>query len=432
MKKTLLTMLIALLAIMMPNIAWAQDFESDGIYYNVVSETDLTVEVTYKGDGSYQYAGSVDIPSTVANDSKEYTVVGIGESAFRFCSALAEITIPNSVTTIGNSAFEFCRALTEITIPNSVTTIGESAFSDCDALSKVDIPNSVTNIGKDAFDGCNLTDLTVSADNPNYSADGALLLNKDKTTLIACVNRSITSVSIPSTVTTIGKRAFYDCYNLAEITIPNSVTTIGESAFYACSALAEITIPNSVTNIGNGAFESCYNLTEITIPNSVINIGNGAFQFCSALAEITIPNSVTNIGNGAFDGCYSLAEITIPNSVINIGNGAFRFCSALTEITIPNSVTTIGESAFDGCYALTTVNYVGSETEWIDITIGYYNDYLTNATINYLPNDNDTTSINDVDAQGVNSNVVYNLKGCKVENPGNGVYIVNGKKVFIK
>lgn len=143
--------------------------------------------------------------------------------------------------------------------------------------------------------------------------------------------KTILSVEIPNTVTTIGINAFGECSALTSVIIPNSVTNIGDNAFTNCTSLMSVTIPNSVTNIGDYAFNNC-GLTSVTIPNSVISIGNEAFASCSGLTSINIPNSVTVIKEGAFAMCINLTSVIIGSGVTNIESHVFRYCSSLTSI----------------------------------------------------------------------------------------------------
>ncbi|WP_279168084.1 leucine-rich repeat domain-containing protein, partial [Muribaculum intestinale] len=238
--------------------ALAYNFKSDGLYYNILSETDRTVEVTYyrnDGYGSYynDAYGDIEIPSKLIYDRKTYKVTSIGKYAFYKCSGLTSVTIPNSVTSIGISAFYNCSGLTSVTIGNSVTSIGNSAFSNCSGLISIIVDES----------------------NPSFSSIEGILYNNDATTLIYCPITKKT-VTIPNSVTSIGYSAFSGCSGLTSVTIPNSVTSIGERAFSGCSGLTSVTIGNSVTSIGYYAFSGCYGLTSVTIPNSVTSIGERA------------------------------------------------------------------------------------------------------------------------------------------------------------
>ena len=164
-----------------------------------------------------------------------------------------------------------------------------------------------------------------------------------------------TNLVIPSTVTYQGTTysvtailpgAFQHCSSLTSVTIPNSVTYTGESIFYNCSSLTSVTIPNSVTSIKRAAFDGCSSLTSITIPNSVTSIGDVAFYGCSSLTSITIPNSVTSIGDSAFSYCSSLTSLSIdwtsvPNIFSNIGLN-----SSLQNLTLGENVTSIASGAF--------------------------------------------------------------------------------------
>ena len=198
-------------------------------------------------------------------------------------------------------------------------------------------------------------------------------------------NTSVTSITIPNSVTSIGLQAFYNCTSLTSITIPNSVTSIGTWAFAFCTSLTSITIPNSVTSIGEYAFSNCRGLASITIPNSVTSIGTWAFAYCTSLTSITIPNSVTSIEEYAFNNCSGLSTLTIPNSVTSIGNGAFSGCTGLTSINIPNSVTSIGGYAFEGCTSLTSITMPDkfiAQVAQIGIGGQVATDYLVNALAN--------------------------------------------------
>ena len=205
--KHLFTMLLTLVAV----TASAQDFEVDGIYYNILSEDERTVEVTESPD---YYAGDIYIPGKVTYDGRTYQVIAIGDNAFDFCDDLTSVEMP-SVTTIGGGAFSWCYALTSVEMPMA-TTISDWAFSYCYALTSVSMP-SVTTIGYGAFNDCS----------------------------------ALTLVSMPE-VTTIGGGAFSDCSALTLVSMPE-VTTIGDYAFNLCSDLTSVEMPEATT-IGDYAF----------------------------------------------------------------------------------------------------------------------------------------------------------------------------------
>ena len=230
----------------------------------------------------------------------------------------------------------------EITIPVTieidgttyqVTSIENSAFEGRKHLTSITIPSSVTSIGEDAFIDC----------------------------------ESLTSVTFESEsrLTDIEHRAFQGCKSLTDITIPDGVTSIKSSTFDGCESLTGVTIPGSVTSIGGNAFNRCGSLTNIMIPNSVNSIDDRAF-FGSGLTSITFESesSLRSIEDNAFNNCVWLTSVTIPDSVTSIGAGAFRGCYTLTSVTIPKSVTRIDTLAFSACPDLDTVVFCGSEAEW--------------------------------------------------------------------
>ena len=203
------------------------------------------------------------------------------------------------------------------------------------SVSSVSIPSSVTNIGSFAFDKCyRLTTITVNALNSVYSSSNGILFDKNQIALFRYPSAKSGSYIIPNSVTNIGDGAFDYCTNLTGVTIPNGVTTIGISAFNRCTSLSNVTIPNSVTSLGDSAFDYCTNLTGITIPDSITSIGYSTFVACFKLSSVTIPNSVTNIGSSAFEACLSLTSVTISTNVISIGDMVFVECSSLTAIAV--------------------------------------------------------------------------------------------------
>lgn len=171
--------------------------------------------------------------------------------------------------------------------------------------------------------------------------------------------RSLTSINIPNSVTSIGSSAFGACTSLTSVIISNSVRIIGGNAFQDCSALTSIIIPDSVTSIREYAFYNCKNLVSITISNNVGSIAKYSFHGCEKLISVTIPNSVTGIYSDAFSNCKNLTSVTIPDSVQVIDSYVFANCSSLTNITIPRNVTSIGN------YSLS----IGSSTNKATITM---------------------------------------------------------------
>lgn len=404
--KLWLTTMVALLCSLTVS---AHDFEVDGIYYNIISEEELKVEVTFRGvhldDYFDEYSGEITIPSTVIHDNKTYSVTSIGNQAFYCCGHLSSIRIPkeaidigyytfckcnelisviipsdSELEIIGDGAFSGCSALKSIVIPEGVTKIGKNAFEKCSALISINIPESVTRIDHYAFSGCSqLTDIHIGSieswlsigfgyetAHPNY-AGSAKNLYVD--------NKLLTEVDIPSTIKSIHSYAFQGCESITSINIPESATSIGYDAFRGCSNLISITIPEGVTSIGGYAFSGCSSLTSVNFSeeSNLTSIPEGAFKNCSSLTSINIPKSVTEIGQHAFLGCSQLTSVILPESITNIKDGTFDGCNSLTFINIPKSVEWIGSYAFYGCGSLTNI-HIGSVESWLKIR------YVSDAT----------------------------------------------------
>ncbi len=246
----------------------------------------------------------------------------------------------------------------------AVTVIRDYAFSGCESLTSITIPSGVETIGQDAFCNCSsLSAIVVDPENAYYSSiDGVLYDKAQETLLLYPVGRSDESYEFPDSVTAIGDYVFCNCDSLTTVVINDHIEKIGRGAFCGCDSLTSVTIGNSVTSIGSCAFYGCTSLTSITILDSVTSIESYAFYNCDSLTCITIPDGVTSIGDDAFGSCNSLTSVTIPDSVTSIGSSAFQNCNSLTSITIGNGVTSIGSSAFS--IGLKEIYYNGTEEEW--------------------------------------------------------------------
>ena len=339
-------------------------------YFYKVNEGGKTVTITrfFALDGSHSHYA--DIPEELGDGN--YTVTAIGKNAFLNCSALAKVTIPQSVTSIGDGAFQNS-SLTDVSIPQGVTSIGEDAFYQCYGLTSVTIPQSVTSIGKEAFSECrNLQSLTIK--------DAATSIGESA--FAFCV--SLTTLSLGEKITTIGPKAFQECFSseLTEVTIPQSVTSIGDWAFAYCTTLTTLSLGENIETIGQGAFYNCSNLSTITIPQNVTSIGDSAFGCCTSLTTLSLGKNIETIGGGAFYNCSNLSKITIPEKVKEIKSkhtyvilgevtseeGTFEGCSSLKSITLPAEFTSF-QASLDDCPA-DCVIYFNNDEDTADKRFG--------------------------------------------------------------
>ncbi|MBP0968012.1 MAG: leucine-rich repeat protein, partial [Oscillospiraceae bacterium] len=334
----------------------------------------------------------------------------VGNQAFRGCTELTSVTIPDGVTYIGTNAFAKCSSLTVITVPESVEFIGEDAFptDNKDLIIHGYIGSLAEQYAKEA--GIRFVSLGTASKTPDPpaadgrqrfcygltwrfdEAAGTLYIEgtgkmpafgtrertdrleadvyspwADKTGIEKVVMQdgitnigdysfqgcsNMKEISVPDTVTRIGSHAFYHCTALTENPIPAHVTEIGSFAFYECTVLKEALIPDGLTVIEACTFEGCTALTNVSIPDTVISIGNFAFNRCRNLTEFEIPDSVTTLGEAVFNDCIGLQSIRVPDSVTDSGRYTFSGCSGLTELILPNNLNGVWDSICADCTAL--------------------------------------------------------------------------------
>ena len=343
-------------------------YSGDIVIPSTVEYEGVTCDVT--SIGNYAFWGCGGLTSVIIPNS----VKTIGNYAFASCSGLTSVSIPNSVTSIGEYAFSTCRGLPSVTIPNSVTSIGKAAFFECSGLTSITIGSSVTSVGYGTFASCpELIDVYCHAENVP-----AAQYNTFQDSYIEYATLHVPVVSIEAYKSTTPWNGFKNILAIsgeAEIGgINYFIDTNAQTAEVRAKSpkySGDIVIPSTVeyegvtcnvTSIGIRAFENCFSLTSVNIPISVTSIEDGAFSYCRSLSSVTIPNSVTYLGYYAFSGCFGLTSITIPNSVKYIGQNAFQDCRGLTSVNISNGVTNIGIYAFSGCEVLTSVSIGSSMT----------------------------------------------------------------------
>ena len=268
--------------------------------------------------------------------------------------------------------------------------------------------------------------------------------------------RSLTSLTLPSGVTSIGEYAFSGCSGLTSLTLPSCITTIDDCTFYGCSGLTSLTLPSSVTSIGGSAFYGCYNLKECNyfidsdletylahthdwgyIPVDEIKYYHNGQE----LTKLEIPSGVDKIGSYSFYKGVNLTSLTLPSSVTTIGYSAFRGCSGLTSLTLPSSVTSIGDSAFEGCSGLTSIyvswesplpinasifEYANTKKCILYVPKGTYDDYwLSNWGIFENIVEYDATGIDHITTSGEAKEISrYAADGQRLEVPAKGLNIV--------
>lgn len=299
MKRTILKSLMLTAALLTGSNALAHHFEVDGIYYNRPTD-DYRARVAYKGDTydaySDEYTGDLIIPDSVIYKSHTYTVSMIAYRAFRGCSQLNSVTVPNTVTRIDDEAFMGTTSLKELCFEDgeSELWLGYNRYES-------------SGTGDGLFDDCYNIESIYLGRNIDYQDEYKY-----------------------------GYSPFYNLPCLKSLTIGNCVTRIPYSAFAACTKLTDIVIPNSVTEIDVNAFASCSGLKKLTLGNCVATIGNFAFMDCGSLTSITIPGSVTEFGSGVFYGCTGLTEIineaAIPQT---INNGTFEKVPTTATLYVP-------------------------------------------------------------------------------------------------
>ncbi len=336
---------------------------------------------------------------------------------------LTSVTIGDNVTAIGSAAFSGCTSLISITLPDSLTSIDESVFSYCSNLTSITIPENMTFIDDEAFLDCSgLTSVTWNA--KNYADEWFV------TSPFSGLS-SITSFVFGDKVEHIPTYLCYELTGLTSIIIPSSVTSIGRFAFEGCSGISSVlwNAKNCAVDVQSPAYAPFYDLSSITsftFGDSVEYIPTNLCRYLTSLTSVTIGKNVTSMGNDVFSGCSSLesvtwnakhctysnpfadlssiTSVTFGDEVAYIPNYLCYGFTGLTAVTLPNSVREIGYGAFSGCTNIAKTNYIGDMAGWCAIKFNsstacpmYYshNLYLNDVEVKELVIPSSITSIGD-------------------------------------
>jgi|GEM_PF-3964827 len=314
--------------------------------------------------GDYTFANCRKLESIELRD-----IAGsIGTNAFDYCSKLKTIDINSIGGDMKKHVFHYCSGLEDIKVGTIGGNLEDEAFAYCQSLKSVEFENGPARIGSRLFVLSDNLESFVAGEGTTEVANRAFYAIKLVRNSWGGVDEiniprpTLKKVTLPQSVQSIGREAFYNCPSLSDFTMPQSVTSIGESAFGSCSSLESVTIPNGITSIANGVFCFCTGLKTVTFPEALTSIGEYSFKNCG-FEHLRLPPTIKTIGTSAFESCNALAELHIPSSVENIGSGAFAYCGKLNSVyTYTVEPTEITETTFS-TFASATL-YVPATSFW--------------------------------------------------------------------
>lgn len=338
------------------------------------TEKEIAIPTEYLGQPITEIAQSAFKDNlTVEKVTMPDTITKIGQRAFEGCLNLSQITLSSGITKIDDYTFTSCKKLNNINIPSGVKDISTWSFGYCESLETLEFPNGLKSIGPATFYGCKKLNNLVFPDT---------LTDIGTHSFRAC--ESLSNLTLSKNLKSIPLRAFSGTTSLKELTLYSSIKLIGDESFYG-SGIKSINIPSSVQSIGAKAFYDCKFLIDVSLVEGLTSIGESAFFGCSRLQRIQIPNGITTIEKDTFNGCAKLISISIPSTLTSVDNRAFTGCSKLVEVyNLSTTVLNKGEETFGGIAKNAKVIHTQKESpSFVIATSGgfvFYNDGSVRAT----------------------------------------------------
>ena len=293
---------------------------------------------TYEAEGSYVISLKAEAGCTMflGRNSSSYSVLGPnGSSGYVVKNALLhKVEIGETITKIGNYAFKDCTSLKYVTIPNNIVENGESVFYNCSSLKALVFPLRMESIASSCAYGC-------------YNLEAVVLPN-GLTSIgnSAFAETSVRTVTIPNSVTSIGSNSFYSSFMPKHLIIPKSIKTIDLSAFAASRDLERLEVYATQLTTSSFIFKGSIKLQNVVFHNSQETAESSLFEECRALQSCILPKGIMSLKSSFFYNCKALTTIDIPEGVKEIGSSCFSGCYALSIVTLPSTLTTISSNAF--------------------------------------------------------------------------------------
>ena len=340
-----------------PQQAQAATEHTSGSYTYTVSSGVATI-TGYSGS-----ATTLTVPDTLG----DYTVMYIDDEAFANCTTITSVTFPTTLQTIESSAFEGCTKLASVTLPKNLSSLGSYAFANCTKLSTLTVNSASLSCNwRGAFQNAGIAGSGISV---TFGSDCKAVPDQFLHTDDSSEAPYVTSISMSSSIESIGDDAFDNLTGLTSVVVGSAVTSIGESAFSGCTYLASVTFPTTLQTIESSAFEGCTKLASVTLPKNLSSLGSYAFTNCTKLSTLTVNSASLSCNwRGAFQNAgiagsgisvsFGSKCTTIPEDLLKTDDSSEA--PNVTKITVPYTVTSIGDDAFGSVTGYTLAGYKGS------------------------------------------------------------------------